>query len=237
VVRAVAVARGAGVARVSLDLIFSVPGQDEAALDADLAAALALGPDHVSVYCLTFEPGTAFDAARAAGALRPQHEGRQARLYARARRTLRAAGFEHYEVSNFARPGARCAHNRVYWRNHPYLGLGNGAASHLHGERRTNLRDPAAYAGALLAGQDPLAEAERLPPERKARETAYLALRTSEGIVRRRFLRDCAVDPWALLREELARLEGLGLVRRDEERAWLTGRGVTLADAVGVEVL
>lgn len=237
VVRAVATAREVGVEQVSLDLIFAVPGQGAADLQADLAAALALRPDHVSLYCLTIEPGTAYAAAQAQGTLRPQPPGREARLFAQARRTLRAAGFEHYEVSNFARPGRRCAHNQVYWRNHPYLGVGNGAASHLSGERRTNLRDPAAYAACVEAGRDPAAERERLTPERKLRETAYLALRTSPGIVRRRFLRDCGVDPWAALGPELTRLEGLGLVRRDARRAWLTGRGVTLADAVGVEVL
>lgn len=237
VARAVATAREAGVAAVSLDLIFAVPGQTEADLDADLAAAVALAPEHLSIYCLTIEPGTAFEAARAAGALRPVPSAREARLYARLRRSLRAAGFQHYEVSNFARPGRRSRHNQVYWRNHPYLGLGNGAASHLLGERTRNLRDPAAYVAALEAGRDPVSERERLEPAHKLRETAWLALRTSRGIVRRAFQRDTGRDPWEALGPELAKLVGLGLLRRSADRAWLTGRGVTLADAVGVEVL
>lgn len=237
VARAAAVAREAGIASLNVDLMFGIEDQTEAELLADIAAAVALGPDHLSLYSLTIEPGTPFAAARAAGTLRHPGQARQARLFARARRALRAAGFEHYEVSNFARPGRRCRHNQVYWRNHPYLGLGNGAASHLDGERCSNLRDPGAYAAAVLSGASPVAERERLEPARKLRETAYLALRTSEGVVRARFLRECGVDPFVALGPELERLERQGLVRRHERRAWLTGRGVSLADRVGVEVL
>lgn len=235
--RAVELARSLGLEDVSIDLIYAVPGQALADLERDLDATLALEPTHVSIYGLTFEPETAFEAARQRGELREQPEGRQVRFYATLRRRLRAAGFEHYEISSFARPGHYARHNRVYWRNHPYAGLGNGAASHLGGVRTTNLRDVAAYAAALEAGERPVDQVERLDPESKLRETAYLALRTSEGIVPARFLRDTGHEVREVFRDELARLTDLGLLEEVEGRIRLTGRGVSVADGVAREFL
>ncbi|MEZ6186231.1 MAG: radical SAM family heme chaperone HemW [Planctomycetota bacterium] len=127
--RAVDAVRAAGVRSLSLDLIFAVPGQSLDDLARDLDALLAQAPEHVSVYCLTVEPETEFHRQRERGELVEQSDARQAAHYALARRTLRAAGYEHYEVSSFAKPGHRSRHNRAYWRNLPYLGVGNGAAS------------------------------------------------------------------------------------------------------------
>ena len=237
VARAVELARSLGVEDVSIDLIYAVPEQRLVDLERDLEATLALDPTHVSIYGLTFEPETAFEAARLSGALREQPEGRQARFYATLRRRLRAAGYEHYEISSFARPGRYARHNRVYWRNHPYVGLGNGAASHLRGVRTTNLRDVAAYASALEEGARPVDQVERLDPESKLRETAYLALRTSEGIVPARFERDTGRDVREVFRAELARLFELNLLEEVEGRIRLSGRGVSLADAVARELL
>lgn len=239
VTRSVRLARDLGVRDVSIDLMVAIPGQTEADLDADLDAALALAPEHLSVYCLTYEPGTPFFGLREAGALKPKSEAAEGRLWARVRRRLRAAGFEHYEVSNFARPGHRSRHNRVYWRNHPYVGLGTGAASHEAGVRLVNHRDLREYVEAVErgGGLSAVASREELPAERKVRETAYLALRTSRGLDPARFIRDTGVDPRDLFREELARLSALGLVQRRGERLVLTGRGVSLADAIARELL
>lgn len=239
VVRAVRLARELGVADVSIDLMVAIPGQTQAELDHDLDAALALAPEHLSVYCLTYEPGTPYFSMRRERTLRPLGEQAEARLFRHARRRLRAAGFVHYEVSNFARPGHRSRHNRVYWRNAAYVGLGNGAASHLGGVRLMNHRDPAAYVQAVEAGGGAAAVAtrEELAPERKLRETAYLALRTSRGLDPARFLRDTGIDPRAFFAAELARLASLGLVTTRGERVVLTGRGVSLADAVARELL
>jgi oxygen-independent coproporphyrinogen-3 oxidase len=235
--RAVDLSRDVGLRSVSVDLIYAVPGQSPADLDADLDAALALSPDHVSIYGLTFEPGTAFEAARHEGKLTPQGEDLQARHYSRLRERLRCAGFMHYEVSSFARPGHVSRHNRVYWRNGPYVGLGNGAASHLRGVRTTNLRDVAAYATALELGRRPVAEREALVGAAKVRETAFLALRTSEGIVPRRFLQDTGVDVEAFYGARLTHLLDVGLIVRAGERLRLSGRGLTLADAVARDLL
>lgn len=239
VTRAVRLARELGVADVSIDLMVAIPEQTTAEVDHDLDAALALAPEHLSVYCLTYEPGTPYYTMRREKTLRPQGERAEARLYGRVRRRLRAAGFAHYEVSNFARPGRRSRHNRVYWRNDAYVGLGNGAASHLGGVRLMNHRDPAAYVQAVEAagGAAAVDSREELSPERKVRETAYLALRTSRGLEPARFQRATGVDPREFFRDELTRLTSLGLLTTRGERLVLTARGVSLADAVGRELL
>lgn len=236
VTRAAGLAREHGLA-LSVDLIFAVPGQTPADLEADLEAALRLEPEHVSLYNLTFEPGTAFDLQRRAGTLKQQREGAQAQLYDLARERLKAAGFLHYEVSNFGRPGHLSLHNRLYWRNAGYLGLGNGAASHLGGARLSNHRDVAVYAAALEAGELPVAEREHLEPAAKVRETAYLALRTSEGIVPARFARDTGVDFHEFFARELTHLRAVGLLEERGGRIRLSGRGVSLADGVARELL
>lgn len=236
---AVAVARDLGVPSIGLDLIFAIPGQRERELEHDLEALLRLAPDHVSTYGLTIEHDTAYGARAAAGRLLPMGDDRQARYYRRVRARLRAAGYEHYEVSNFARPGHRSLHNRVYWRNAPFHAVGLGAASHVRGTRETNHRVLGDYLAAIQqgGGQAAVAERERLPHARKVRETAYLALRTSEGIVPARFRRDTGVDPLALFAPELERLFTLGLLTRTGERVHLSGRAVALADAVARELL
>lgn len=236
VTRAVELIRGHGL-DLSLDLIFAVPGQTPDALQRDLDAVLAHEPEHVSLYNLTFEPGTAFEERRQRGELLPQADTAQAALFDLARRQLKEAGFLHYEISNFGRPGRLSLHNRLYWRNAGYLGLGNSAASHVGGERLSNHRAIEDYAAALEGGQLPFAERERLEPDAKVRETAYLALRTSEGIVPARFQRDTGVDPRHFFAEPLARLRELGLVQERAGRIRLSGRGVSLADAVARELL
>lgn len=236
VVRAAELVRAQGLA-LSLDLIFAVPGQTPDALQRDLDAILALEPEHVSLYNLTFEPGTEFEERRQRGELLPQADTSQAALFDLARARLKAAGFLHYEISNFGHPGQLSLHNRLYWRNAGYLGLGNSAASHVGGERLSNHREIEAYASALERGELPVADRERLEPEAKIRETAYLALRTSEGIVPARFQRDTGVDPRHFFAEPFTRLRELGLIQTRGGRIRLSGRGVSLADAVARELL
>ena len=141
-----------------------------------------MDPPHVSLYGLTVEAGTALGRAVAEGREEVAREARYREEFLEAAETLAAAGFRHYEVSNFARPGSESRHNRVYWTGGAYLGLGNGAHSYLHPVRRWNLRDWPAYAAAARDARLPVADEERLDPLAGRLETLWLGLRIREGI-------------------------------------------------------
>ncbi len=230
--RTVRICRAAGISQVSLDLIFGIPGQTLESWQTTLAAALALEPDHLSCYGLTYEPDTPMHARRDAGLVRPVDEDLEADMYEAAIDTLTAAGFEHYEISNFARPGARCRHNLRYWHNEPYLGLGPSAAGFLDELRYKNVADTAAYVAAVTAGRSPWSEREQLPPERRARETAALELRLTEGIDRRRFAVRYGTDPVVLFADAVARHGADGLLEVSASHVRLTRRGLLCANTV-----
>jgi oxygen-independent coproporphyrinogen-3 oxidase len=182
--RAFAVLREAGMPSLSVDLIFALPehvGQD---LQADLAAVATLQPDHVSAYGLTLERRTPYARWVERGTAMPPTDDRYSAEFLLVHDALTGAGFEHYEISNFGRPGARSRHNSAYWSGAEYVGLGPSAHG-LHGvERRWNLREWVAYARAVAAARDPVAEREVLTAAQQALERVYLGLRTSEGLSR-----------------------------------------------------
>jgi oxygen-independent coproporphyrinogen-3 oxidase len=150
---------------------------------------------------------------------------------------LPAAGLAHYEVSNFARPGAACRHNLRYWHNEPHLGLGPAAAGFVDEVRYKNVADTAAYVQAIQAGRSPWSEQERLPPERRARETAMLELRLTAGIDRQRFKQRYAEDPALLFAAAIERHGADGLLTSDETSIRLTRAGFLLADRVIADFL
>jgi oxygen-independent coproporphyrinogen III oxidase len=218
--------------RVSLDLIFGVPGQTTAQWRSDLEWALALEPDHVSTYGLTYEKGTPLWKQRQRGEVRPLAEEAELELYALAIDTLERAGFEHYEISNFARPGCRSRHNQVYWANHAYFGFGMGAARYVHGRRELNTRDLRGYIRRALSGEPVAIQSEELPPEERARETMAVQLRRAEGIDRAAFREQTGRDLDALAGPAVGRHVGLGLLEDDGVRVRLTRRGKYVADGV-----
>jgi oxygen-independent coproporphyrinogen-3 oxidase len=179
---AVAAARGAGLANVSLDLIFALP--DACARDwrRDLEAAIALEPDHVSLYGLTLEPRTPLFRQRARGALVPAPEPRYAEEYLEAHERLGVAGYAFYEVSNAARPGREAVHNRAYWTLAPFLGLGPSAHSFDGVARWWNEPAYARWQRQVEAGGSAVAGREVLTPEQRRLEGLYLGLRTRGGI-------------------------------------------------------
>lgn len=231
IVRSVELARDA-LQSVSLDLIFGVPGETPAVWRDDLAAALRLEPDHVSTYGLTFERGTAFWSRLSRGRLRRLDEELERTMYAEAIDALGGAGFEHYEVSNFARPGHRCRHNEVYWAAEEYYAAGPGAARYLGGRRETNHRSTTTWMKRVLSGQSPVAESETLSPEDRAREALVLALRRLEGIERREFAARTGFELDALIGRELPRLVELGLLSDQDSRVRLTREGLFISDAI-----
>ncbi len=220
------------IAEVSLDLIFGVPGQTLADWDSDLRAALALAPDHISTYGLTYEKGTPLWKQRRSGQVRALPEEAELEMYARAIDTLEAAGFEHYEISNFARTGRRSRHNQVYWANEQYYGFGMGAARYLNGCRELNTRDLRTYIRKALAGESVTFQSEMLPGEERARETLAIQLRRAEGIDRLLFRNHTGFDLDALAGPAIGRHVELGLLHDDGNRIFLTRQGKYVADAV-----
>jgi oxygen-independent coproporphyrinogen-3 oxidase len=229
VAHAVADAREAGIARINLDLIYGTPGETVGDWDATLDAALALTPDHISAYALTVEPGTPLGAAvRDGRALAPDDDD-QATKYELADERLTAAGFEWYEISNWARASdpARpqaCRHNELYWTMGEYLPMGCAAHGHLDGRRFWNVRTPERYIEAIAADRSPEAGSETLDAAGRAAEAVTLALRTRTGIA----------DPQT---ENADALVAVGLLDRTLGRLVLTRRGRLLANEVTTRLL
>lgn len=229
--RALALARGFAHS-VSLDLIFGAPGETLAQWQADLDAALQLAPDHVSTYGLTFERGTRFWSRKLHGELAQLPEEIERDMYALAIDCLIAAGFEHYEVSNFARPGHRCRHNEVYWAGAEYFAAGPGAARYVAGRREVNHRSTLTWIDRLERGQSPVAESETLDAEDRARELLVLALRRREGIARDEFQHRTGFGIDALVGRELTNYTKLGLFAEEQGRLVLTREGLYVSDAI-----
>ena len=180
---AVRLARAAGFANISLDLIFGLPEESLEEWKADLISAAALDPEHVSLYNLEFHEGTPFDRWRATGKLVPLSEDVEADLYLATHEFFTQRGYEHYEVSNFAKPGFRAVHNSAYWEEKPYLGLGPSAHS-FDGRRQRffNKPDLHAYFEDIEANQLPIGGSQILTEREHIEEWISLALRRSDGI-------------------------------------------------------
>ena len=217
---------------VSLDLIFGVPGETIDDWRRDLEATLALQPDHVSTYGLTFEKGTAFWNRLSHGELVRIDEDLERQMYELAIDTLTAAGYEHYEVSNFARPDHRCRHNENYWLGGSYYAAGPGAARYLAGRRETNHRSTTTYIARVLSGQSPITESEQLEPEDAARERLVFALRRLEGIDLDDFATQTGFAVSDLVGRTLPELIDLGLLEQHDKRLKLTRRGLLVSDAI-----
>jgi oxygen-independent coproporphyrinogen III oxidase len=223
--------------QLSLDLIFGTPGQTLEDWKTDLHLALELEPDHVSTYGLTYEKGTRLWKQRQQRQIHPMNEEAELDLYRCAIDTLEAAGFEHYEISSFARPGMRCRHNQVYWANEAYFGFGMGAARYILGRREVNSRDLHAYLKRTLAGQSAVFQSETLEPLERARETIALQLRRREGIERRAFRlqTDCDLD--GLAGCAIERQVKLNLLSDDGQTVCLTREGKYVADSLMEQLL
>jgi oxygen-independent coproporphyrinogen III oxidase len=228
--------RAAGFASVNLDLMFALPGQTEAEWADDLRAAVALAPDHLSTYCLTFEEDTALWVKLSQGRVKLDPEN-EARLYEDTWARLAAAGYGQYEVSNFARPGHACRHNLNTWQMHEWVGLGPSAASQHDGWRGANVSD-------LDQWLNHLGQGRRLTEDRVALSLALLAedalifgLRMNAGVNVAAWRARCPEAPWSTVENLLARLVDDGLALRTGPTVKLTDRGRLLADSVGAEVM
>ncbi len=230
---AVAEARAAGFEHVNLDLIYGAPYETEEDWQASLDAAIGAGPDHVSAYALVVEDGTALARQVAQGVLPAPDDDVLADRYVQADETLQAAGFDWYEVSNWATgPAARCRHNELYWSDATWWGAGPGAHSHVGGVRWWNVKHPVRYAAMLEAGQSPAAARESLDEQARFTERVMLGVRMRAGL---------AVDELPPASQQVVpQLATWGLVEHSAaamDRVVLTQRGRLLADAVVRELL
>ncbi len=225
------------IANVSLDLIFGVPEQSLAVWSADLKRALGLGPVHIATYGLTYEKGTRLWKQRERRQVEALDEETEYQFYVHAMDALEGAGFEHYEISNFARPGFRCRHNQMYWANHAHFGFGVGAARYVGGVRELNTRDVRTYIRRLLNDQTPTFQSERLEPRERAIETLVVQLRRAVGIERDAFFQQTTFQLDALVGAKIVELAAEGILHDDGINVRLTRRGKCLADAVAAALM
>lgn len=229
----VELAREAGFASLSLDLIFALPGQSREGWRETLRRALDLEPDHLSCYSLIIEEGTPFYRWHQQGRLPSPDEEVELAMYLDAIALAEARGLDQYEISNFARPGHQCRHNLLYWRNQPYLGLGPGAHSYWGGVRRANLGPLPAYEAALDRGELPLASQEAIAVELEMDETMLMGLRlTREGVGRAAFRARFGQALDRVYGPTVRRLAELGLIEDAGDRIRLSRRGLPVANQV-----
>jgi len=232
VVAAVEAGRAAGFSNISLDLMFGIPGQSVASWRRSLDAAISLGVEHISAYGLTIEAGTPYARwfeREPSGFI---DETTEAELYAVAIEVLGEAGFEQYEISNFARPGSRSVHNENYWANGEYVGLGVGAASYIGGRRSTHTRDLSEYVRAARERQPIPGESEELTGAARLGEATMLALRTREGVDVQAFRNKYGFDFLDYYARVIDELTSVGVLRVDPTHVRLTDRGRFVANDV-----
>jgi oxygen-independent coproporphyrinogen-3 oxidase len=234
---AYAAARAAGFDNVNLDLIYGLPEQPLSAWRRNLEQAVELAPEHLSLYALTIEEGTPLARDVARGRVTAPDPDMQAEHYEWTQDRLAAAGYEHYEISNWARPGRECRHNLVYWQNREYLGLGAGAHSFLNGVRFSTALLPNRYAELVdesAAAADGtmrhVVGAEDVTPELAMADTMILGLRLAVGIDAREFLRRHGRDLRAVYGSIVDEFVGYGLLEATDTRVRLTPRGRLLSN-------
>ena len=231
-------ARAFGFPQINVDLMFGLPGQTVDAWRRTLEEVVAWGPEHISCYSLIVEENTPFGQLHARGELPLPGEDAEAAMYEEAIACLQEGGWEHYEISNFARPGCQSRHNRIYWRNGDWLGLGPGAHSQWGPRRWANRRLPADWGAALAAGRAPVEWVTLLDEAEAMEDTLILGLRLLvEGVEVERFRRRFGLSPADVFGPVLERLVGWGLLEVSPLRIRLSRRGRFLATRAMVELV
>lgn len=228
--------RAAGFASVNLDLMFALPGQTEAEWAADVREAVALEPDHISTYCLTFEEDTKLWVKLSQGRVKLDTE-HEARLYEATWAQLAAAGYAQYEVSNFAHPGHVCRHNLNTWRMHEWIGLGPSAASQQGGVRGANVADLEQWLAHVARGERVTEDRVTLTPALLAEDALIFGLRTNAGVDLAPWRARAPEAPWPHIDDTLATLAAGELLVREGDNVRLTDRGRLIADSIGTEIM
>ncbi|MDX1764898.1 MAG: radical SAM family heme chaperone HemW [bacterium] len=230
--------RAEGFSNIAVDLMYGLPGQSFDDWIADLDAVLKLAPEHLSLYCLSLESGTPFAVAEAEGRLIMPAEGDTIGMYESALKRTAAAGYEHYEISNYARAGYRSRHNCLYWTVQEYYGAGAGAHSFLSMDgpmRFCNERDPASYMRKMGKTGDPVARRELLPKKTLLGESLMLGLRMLEGVDMAGFYQRFGTDPLAYFSSPLRKALEHGWIELTPNELRLTHSGVLFSNEVFAE--
>lgn len=218
--------RGAGFSNINLDLMFGLPGQTLEHWRATLRHAIELQPEHISTYCLILEEDTHFWSLLQNGSIKPDEE-LELKMYELAMETLAAAGYQQYEVSNFARPGCECAHNIAYWEGEEYIGLGPSACSTVGNRRWQNVPDIDRYMEAVSRQQPAISFEEALTDELRAAERAAFGMRMNVGVPA-----DLVQGRW---NQQIAELLSSELVQWRNNRLQPTKRGILFADEIAAQ--
>ena len=229
---AVASLRHAGIDNISIDLIYGLPGQTLETWAESVRQAVDLRPQHISAYGLTYEPGTRLWQQRECGEVVEASEDQYLDMYRILVGLLRVAGYEHYEISNFALPGYRSRHNSSYWNETPYLGLGAAAHSYDGTMRRSNPADLCGYIRRITSGQ-PACQVEDLAWWERYDERVMLGLRTADGVDAHRLRSDFGDKAWAHFVSEARRhIDAGNMICTDDGRSILSSEGIVLSDSV-----
>lgn len=234
---AVKLAREAGFDNLSLDLMYGLPGQTMEMLQASVEKALALEPEHISIYGLQVEEGTPFYREQEAGTLNvPENEVTEA-MYDYLTDFLPEQGYRRYEISNYAKPGRESRHNLSYWQDVPYLGLGSAAHSYLDGMRLENVADLDEYISTIKSGSLPLRSEEDPSEQHHMEEFAFLALRTAKGIDKKKFKDTFKQELRSVYGKKINRLVRQGLLKETKKNIALTKEGAKVGNQVFAEFL
>ena len=236
VVNAVSTLRDAGIDNISIDLIYGFPGESLKQWDDDITAALSLGVEHLSAYCLSYEEGTPLYRMLEEGKVEESDDELTRAMYYRLIDRLAAAGYEHYEISNFALPGRRALHNSNYWNSTPYMGIGAAAHSYNVTSRQWNISDLRKYILEVENGHLPF-EREYLDITERYNDTVMLSLRTCDGIDLADLKSRFGTDLHSYLLRQARQYEESGLLVHEHDRLRLSRNGLYVSDMVITDLL
>lgn len=230
-------AREMGFQNINVDLMFGLPGQNINQWKETLGAVAALKPDHISAYSLKIEEGTLFDELYEKGKLYLPSEEEDRAMYDDAIEFLQGHGYRHYEISNFARDGKECVHNKIYWNNGEYIGIGLGAHSYWNRRRFANTTEFEEYIEKVNSNQRPMAYMEYISIQEEMAETMFLGLRMKEGISIPDFVRRFGASPMDIYQKAIEKFVEQGLLEVDQKHIRLTRRGIDVSNQVFTEFL
>jgi len=230
-------ARGLGFNNINLDLMYGLPGQDIQGWKENLKKIVELQPEHISLYQLNIEKNTAFFKLYKRGLLEEFEQDVAFLMYDEAINYLSANGYRHYEISNFAKKGRESYHNKIYWRNEEYLGLGAGAASYLDSNRYTNMSSLDDYQCALDGGELPIKKTEVINKKLSMAETMFLGLRLLEGVKKSDFIKKHGISVEIQYKNAIGKLKEQGLLCETPTHISLSKKGLYVANVVFCEFL